>query len=311
MFAALLATILVTFPAENQRLPATVRTYVIGAAETNGKERLYLNGVEIDIYRTGAFLAMAKTQPGTNILTFAQGTNTLVRRFTVAPPPDPRSQSSTLNLQPPAKPHDPYADLGIPTNAVFAAKPPKGTPPKDIHVMVDAGHGGGDPGALSPRGMKEKDFNILQAKSLETALKKAGFRVTMTRTDDSFPALYDRPRRAFREKADVFISIHHNATGAGGNPREARHTVTYASNEKGLALAKAVQKHVAQAVAPVRDNGSQIKSLAVCRNPAVPSCLVEVDFINLPEGEEASADPVRREKVASAIVLGILDWLSS
>ena len=311
MFAALLATILVTFPAENQRLPTTVRTYVIGAAETNGKERLYLNGVEIDVYRTGAFLAMAKTQIGTNVLTFAQGTNTLVRRFTVAPPPDPNSQPSTLKLKPSTKPHDPYADLGIPTNAVFAAKPPKGTPPKDVHVMVDAGHGGGDTGALSPRGMKEKDFNILQAKALEAALKKAGFRVTMTRTDDSFPALYDRPRRAFREKADVFISVHHNATGAGGNPREARHTVTYASNEKGLALARAVQKHVAQAVAPVRDSGAQIKSLAVCRNPAVPSCLVEVDFINLPEGEEASADPVRREKVASAIVLGILDWLAS
>lgn len=304
MFAALLATILVTFPAENQRLPTTARTYVIGAAETNRKERLYLNGVEIDVYRTGAFLAMAKTQSGTNILTFVQGTNTLVRRFTVAPPTD-------SNSQPSAKPHDPYADLGIPTNTVFAAKPLKGTPPKDVHVMVDAGHGGGDSGALSPRGMKEKDFNILQAKALEAALKKAGFRVTMTRTDDSFPALYDRPRRAFREKADVFISIHHNATGAGGNPREARHTVTYASNDKGLALAKAVQKHVAQAVAPVHDNGAQIKSLAVCRNPAVPSCLVEVDFINLPEGEEASADPVRREKVASAIVLGILDWLSS
>ena len=311
MVTALIATILVTFPAENQKLPVTDRTYVIGAAETNRKERLYLNGVEVDVYRTGAFLAMAKTQPGTNTLTFTQGTNTLVRHFTVAaPPPSSGFQPSTLNPQPPPKPHDPYADLGIPTNAVFAAKPPKGTLPKDVHVMVDAGHGGSDPGALSPRGMKEKDFNIFQAKALEEALKKAGFRVTMTRTDDSFPALYTRPRRAFREKADAFISIHHNATGAGGNPREARHTVTYASNEKGLALAAAIQKHVAQVLAPVRDNGAQLKSLAVCRNPAVPSCLVEVDFINLPEGEEASADPVRREKVASAIVLGLLDWLA-
>ena len=304
MFAAFFATLLVTFPAENQKLPVTDRTYVIGAAETNRRERLYLNGVEIDVYRTGAFLAMAKAQPGANTLTFAQGTNTLVRRFTVAAPLPGAAKP------PPAKPHDPYADLGIPTNTVLAAKPPPGTPPQAIHVMVDAGHGGSDSGALSPRGMKEKDFNLLQAKALEAALRKAGFKVTMTRTDDSFPALYDRPRRAFRAKADVFISIHHNATGAGRNPREARHSTTYASNEKGLALAKAIQKHVAQAVAPVRDSGAQLKSLAVCRNPAVPSCLVEVDFINLPEGEEASADPVRREKVSSAIVLGLLDWLA-
>ena len=306
LLAALFASLLVTFPAENQKLPATSCTYLIGAADTNRKDRLYLNGVEIDVYRTGAFLAMAKVSAGVNTLTFSQGTNTLVRRFTVAPPPKP----SALHAQPPPKPHDPYADLGIPTNATFAAKPPAGTQPKDVHVMVDAGHGGSDSGALTPRGFKEKDYNLAQAAALEKALRKAGFRVTMTRTDDSFPALYDRPRRAYREKVDLFISIHHNATGCGRNPREARHTVTYASNEKGLALAGAVQRHVAQVMAPVRDCGAQLKSLAVCRNPAVPSCLVEVDFINLPEGEDESGDPVRREKVASAIVLGILDWIA-
>ena len=304
MHLALIAAILVTFPAENQKLPETDRTYVIGAAETNRRERLYLNDVEIDVYRTGAFLAMAKTRPGTNTLQLVQGTNSLVRRFVVAAP------VAAVAPQPPSKPHDPYADLGIARDAVFAERPAAGTPPANIHVMVDAGHGGSDSGALSPMGKKEKDFNLLQALSLEAALKKAGFKVSMTRTDDSFPALYDRPRRAVREKMDVFISVHHNATGCGSNPRDARHSVTYASNDKGLALARAVQKHVAQAVAPVRDNGAKIKSLAVCRNPAVPSCLVEVDFINLPEGEEASSDPARRERVSSAIVLGLLDWIA-
>ena len=303
--AALFASLIVTFPAENQKLPATGRTYVIGAADTNRKDRLYLNGVEIDVYRTGAFLAMAKVAPGTNALEFTQGTNALVRHFTVAPPPGPSAKPP-----PPSKPHDPYADLGIPANMTFAAKPPRGAHPKDVHVMVDAGHGGPDSGALAPHGLKEKDFNLAQALALEKELRKAGFKVTMTRTDDSFPALYDRPKRAFREKADLFVSIHHNATGCGGNPREARHTVTYASNTNGLALARAIQKHVARAMAPVRDIGAQIKSLAVCRNPAVPSCLVEVDFINLPEGEDESGDPARHKKVASAIVLGILDWLA-
>ena len=305
--AALFASLLVTFPAENQKLPDTSRTYVIGAANTNRNERLYLNGVEIDVYRTGAFLAMVKVSAGENVLTFSQGTNTLVRRFFVAPKPPAITRQPSASSP---KPHDPYADLGIPTNATFKAKPPAGTHPRDIHVMVDAGHGGSDSGTLTPRGLKEKDFNLAQALALEKALRNAGFRVTMTRTDDSFPALYDRPRRAYREKVDLFVSIHHNATGCGGNPREARHTVTYASNEKGLALARAIQKHVAQAMEPVRNNGAQLKSLAVCRNPAVPSCLVEVDFINLPEGEEESGSTVRQEKVASAIVLGILDWIA-
>lgn len=302
MLCAFLASILVTFPAENQRLPATACTYVIGAADTNRQERLYLNGVGIDVYRTGAFLAMAGTKPGTNTLAFAQGTNVLVRSFTVASP-------SVAKPAVAGKPHDPYADLGIPTDARFAPRPKRGTPPGEVHVMVDAGHGGRDTGALSPRGLKEKDFNILLAKSVESVLRKAGFKVSMTRTDDATLPLYDRPRRAYREKVDAFISIHHNATGVASDPRDARHTVTYASNENGLALAKAVQRHVAEAVAPVRNKGAEIKSLAVCRNPAVPSCLVEADFINLPEGEEASLDPARRERIANAILLGLLDWL--
>ena len=304
MLFALIASLLVTFPAENQKLPATGRTYVIGAAETNSKERLYLNGVELDVYRTGAFLAMLKTRPGTNVAEFVQGTNTLVRRFVVA-----EARKSPIDGKP-VKRRDPYEDLGIPTNAVFAAVPPRGAHPSSVHVMIDAGHGGTDPGALSPRGFCEKDFNLKQALSLEKELKRAGFKVTMTRRDDSFLPIYDRPRRAFREKADLFVSIHHNATGVGGNPREARHSVTYASNEAGLALAKAIQGQIAQSVAPVKDNGARFKSLAVCRNPAVPSCLVEVDFINLPEGEEASMDAVRRKHVSQAIVMGILDWMA-
>lgn len=303
MFGAIFASILVTFPAEGQVLPPTPCTYVIGAAETNRRERLYLNGVGVDVYRTGAFLAMAAVRTGKNSLKFVQGTNELVRTFTVKAPQPPAAET------PKKPPRDPYADLNIPRDAEYPSKPAKGTPPGKILVMVDAGHGGKDSGALSPRGFKEKDFNIAVAKRVAELLQDAGFRVEMTRTDDTFKPLYDRPRSAFQKKADAFISIHHNATGVGRDPRDARHSVTYASNEKGLALARSIQKRLAPAVAPVPDKGAEIKSLAVCRNPAVPSCLVEVDFINLPEGEEASMDPGRREKVAQAIVEGFGDWL--
>ncbi len=302
MLCALIASIAVAFPAEGQKLPAGDCTYVIGAADTNRGARLYLNGVGVDVYRTGAFLAMARTRPGTNTLELAQGTNSLVRTFTVATPSNGASA-------PTGKRHDPYADLGIPAGTDFPPKPGRDARPGDVHVMVDAGHGGSETGALSPHGLEEKDFNIALAKSVESKLRQAGFKVTMTRNGDETVPLYDRPRRACREKADAFISIHHNATVASTDPRAARHVITYASNEKGLALARALQRHVSGAVAPVSDRGAAIKSLAVCRNPAVPSCLVEADFINLPEGEEASLDPDRRERIASAILLGLLDWL--
>ena len=192
----------------------------------------------------------------------------------------------------------------------FPDKPPYGRAPSTVRICVDPGHGGTDTGTRSPHGWNEKDVNLMQARAIRAALEKAGFQVTMTRDDDSFPELYDRPKLAYDERVDAFISVHHNATAANRNPRVARHTTAYASTSNGLALAQCIQNHIAPVLAPVKDAGAQMRSFAVCRNPAVPSCLLEVDFINLPEGEAESWDAARQKKVASAVVMGVLDWMT-
>ena len=301
----------IAFPREGERLPGITNVYCIGAVPTNAALPLTVNGVTTDVYRTGAFLAMVPVKAGTNTITAVWGTNAIVRTVTVAPPESILAQTAkAIQKMKPSSPHDPYKDLGIPTNAVFAPSPPYGRKPGDVFIMVDAGHGGSDSGALSPHGWPEKDVNLMQATAIRDALRRAGFKVVMTRTDDSFPALYDRPRSAWRLKVDAFISVHHNATAANRNPRLARHTTTYASNEKGLPLATAIQRHIGRELQPLKDCGAQMKSLAVCRNPAVPSCLIEVDFINLPEGEEESWNPERQRRVARAVVMGVLDWMT-
>jgi N-acetylmuramoyl-L-alanine amidase len=204
----------------------------------------------------------------------------------------------------------PSKSIIVPDPAIgFPAHPPYDKKPEDVCICIDPGHGGSDAGAISPHGWKEKDFNLMQARAIREELEKAGFQVIMTRDGDSFPSLLSRPRKAFKNKADAFISVHHNATAANRDPRLVRHTTTYASLSNGLALASSIQKYVGQVMAPVKDNGAQMKSLAVCRNPAVPSCLLEVDFINLPEGEADSMSAKRRNLVAKAVVLGILDWM--
>ena len=192
----------------------------------------------------------------------------------------------------------------------FPDKPPYGRSPSMVRICVDPGHGGTDTGARSPHGWNEKDVDLMQARAIRMALEKAGFQVVMTRDDDSFPALYDRPKLAYDERVDAFISVHHNATAANRNPRLARHTTAYASTSNGLALAQCIQKHIAPVLAPVKDAGAQMRSFAVCRNPVVPSCLLEVDFINLPEGEAESWDADRQKKVATAVVMGVLDWMA-
>lgn len=191
----------------------------------------------------------------------------------------------------------------------YPARPAAGKRPQDLLIVVDAGHGGNDSGALGPCRKMEKTANLAQAKRIEQALRKAGFRVLMTRTDDRFIGLYDRVRQAYAKRADAFISVHHNATGSGGNPATARSIGSFVWNERGKALAEYIEPRIA-AVSGIRDNGVTMKSLAVCRNPATPSCLLEFDFINCPEGEEEIFNAARQEKFAAAVVQGVLDWIA-
>ena len=148
------------------------------------------------------------------------------------------------------------------------------------------------------------------ARSVRDELCKRGYRVVMTRDDDKAVGLYDRPKVAHANNADAFISIHHNAPPVDRDPRDRRYSVVYAWNDIGERLGRAVNRRIAavNAAEGVKNNGVSRANYAVTRNPEIPSCLIEVDFITSPEGEEASWNPVRRRRVAAAIADGIDDW---
>ncbi len=78
-------------------------------------------------------------------------------------------------------------------------------------VVVDPGHGGKDPGAVGPTGLKEKEVNLEIGLRLKAILEDMGLLVVMTREDDTFIPLSERTALANREAADIFISIHCNA----------------------------------------------------------------------------------------------------
>ena len=96
------------------------------------------------------------------------------------------------------------------------APPPatKKAAPTRIHkIVLDPGHGGRDPGAIGPGGIKEKDVVLRIAKKLAKKLKrKMGVKVILTRHDDSYIPLEDRTAIANAHDADLFISIHTNAS---------------------------------------------------------------------------------------------------
>lgn len=78
-------------------------------------------------------------------------------------------------------------------------------------VVIDPGHGGRDPGAISPWGLREKEVNLSIAKYLYHALKNRGIKVYLTRYSDYFVSLRQRVLFARKKNADLFISIHANS----------------------------------------------------------------------------------------------------
>ncbi len=127
----------------------------------------------------------------------------------------------------------PFGLSGEVSSLLFAAFPRREIPPsvgayKIKRIVIDPGHGGRDPGAVSPEGLREKDvvFNI--ARDVKKYLERYGVDVILTREDDRFVSLWRRTHIANVRKADLFISIHANSS----RWREARGFEVYYLSDK-------------------------------------------------------------------------------
>jgi len=110
--------------------------------------------------------------------------------------------------------------------------PPGKEKPRDdvFTVVVDPGHGGEDPGAIGPGGIREKDVVLDVAKRLrDRLLERKGVRVVLTRDSDVFIPLFERTKIAKRENADLFVSVHVNAV-PGPRKTDVRGIETYLLN---------------------------------------------------------------------------------
>ena len=87
------------------------------------------------------------------------------------------------------------------------------TPRQKRLIILDAGHGGQDPGAVGPDGIMEKDITLSIVKKLKTILDEDGsYETILTRSGDTFVPLVERTNLANEKKADLFISVHCNAS---------------------------------------------------------------------------------------------------
>jgi N-acetylmuramoyl-L-alanine amidase len=157
--------------------------------------------------------------------------------------------------------------LAMPDDAGLIGLPPIEGPPDASRplVVIDAGHGGHDPGASGQDGEREKDLTLMLAQSMRDSLLSSGrVRVAMTRNTDRFLVLAERADIARRLNADLFISVHADAASAA----EARGATIYTISDKAsdsVAEALAARENRADAVNGVTlaDKGQAVSSILV------------------------------------------------
>lgn len=244
----------------------------------------------------------------------------------------------------------PAPDKPQPSLEATPAKPPAGQTQRAVKIVIDAGHGGKDPGAVGKKGLREKDvaLNIVRMVRERLSAKFNG-KIILTRDRDVFIPLVERTGIANKEDADIFISIHLNASpkrAANGvetyilslaKSEEARRLAarenstsaesvgdlefilndllkTAKTNDSGR-LAEIVQKNLVSKIriknSKIRSNGIKGAPFYVLVGTRMPSILVEVSFISNLEEEKRLRDPKYLSDIVDGITSGIIEYMKS
>jgi N-acetylmuramoyl-L-alanine amidase len=189
--------------------------------------------------------------------------------------------------------------------AIKPVKPAKvSLPLKGKVVVVDAGHGGRDPGYVSVSGIFEKAINLKIALKLKQFLEKAGAKVLMTRTRDVDIKNRDIVRIANCSKADMFVAVHLNAFSS---PR-IRGCETFYYTPKSRKLAQAMQKYLYGTIRTKNNGVRRVQYYAVHRTK-MPSVLVESAYLTNPKEEKLILSSKFQDLVAQGMCKGITEYV--
>jgi N-acetylmuramoyl-L-alanine amidase len=179
-------------------------------------------------------------------------------------------------------------------------------PVPEILVVVDAGHGGHDPGA-EVSGVREKDLNLTLALLVaRKAQGVRGLRVVLTRSTDTYVDLVERVKMAEALGSALYLSIHANYHR---DPKVCGIETWVDTNagQESQRLAECVQRAVVSAVGGA-DRGVRRQTLYL-RHTSLPAALVEVGFLSCPSERKKLLDPVYQERIAEGILQGIREFL--
>ena len=197
---------------------------------------------------------------------------------------------------------------------------PTPIPPKDSSVkynkevvVLDAGHGGYDPGAqgsLNGQTVSESSLTLQITNKVKGILENNGYTVVMTRTDDTYKTLIERPQLGNKSEAAVFVSIHINS--ADNAPSASGTEVFYAESNNGNVggvTSSTLAKNILDAM--IANTGSVNRGVktaehAVTKRSNMPACLAEVGFITNEKEIANMSNPDYQYKTAQGIAEGIM-----
>lgn len=190
--------------------------------------------------------------------------------------------------------------------AVFGGE--ESVQPAAVHVptvYLDPGHGGADAGCAR-EGIREKDLNLAIALLVREQLQEAGYQVIMSRETDTYIAKEARVEEANQSGADIYVSIHQNATdeGAGVNGMEVWYTED-SDRSDSRRLAQLIRQQTLKSTEATERELRSDADFYVTKNTSMPACLIETGFLSNTVERRKLNLAEYQQQIAGGIVQGI------
>lgn len=183
-------------------------------------------------------------------------------------------------------------------------------PLEGITIVLDAGHGGKDPGAIGSRQQirdHEADVNLAIVLAAADKLSALGADVILTRDGDNTVTLYERMDMLKALEPDLCISIHQNSNPYTADATKIRGVLGLWCMDGGVLLSDCVSRAVATFLSRGWQ-GTRYQMLAVCRNPKFPAALIEVGYMTSVEEYEQIISDRGIEKAADGVLDGVMEY---
>lgn len=182
-------------------------------------------------------------------------------------------------------------------------------------IVIDAGHGGVDPGTIGFTGSYEKDINLAISRKLAEKLKEAGYKIISTRDDDTYVENIERADLANKKRARVFISIHGNAL-ENNTSTHGLQVLYYPSRTSTIGdpdnneLAKIMMASLIDGTGAVDKGIKERKELIVLNQTKMPAMIIECGFLSNEREEELLLTDSYQNKIVDSVVDGLERYFS-